>query len=85
MNLKTLNYIHELLIKNVNDTEKDWIEAKENKCAFMLNQGEDSLNVSIIAHIKDEEYCKLKDIETDKFKIFQDAKTMLQTFEKEEW
>lgn len=85
MNLKTLNYIHELLVKNVDAAKKDWEEAEENKHTFVLNKRENSLSDSIIAPTKDEEYCKLKDIVTYKFKIYQEAKTMLQTFEEEEW
>lgn len=81
MNLKTLNYIHELLIKNVNDTRKDWEEAIKNLDAFILDAGVDCLD-----DCKDnEEYRKLRDIKFDKLKILQEAETMLQTFEEQKW
>lgn len=81
MKLQTLNYIHELLIKNVNDARKDWEEAIKNLDAFILDAGVDCLD-----DCKDnEEYRKLRDIKFDKLKILQEAETMLQTFEEQKW
>lgn len=81
MNLKTLNYIHELLIKNVNDTRKYWEEARKNLDAFILDAG-----VNYLDDCKDnEKYRKLRDIKFDKLKNLQEAETMLQTFEEQKW
>lgn len=78
MNLKTLNYIHELLVKNVDVAKKDYEEARNNLRKFKLK---DDFNYDI----ENEEYIILRDINFSKSDVLDEAKKTLAAFEEQEW
>lgn len=77
MNLKTLNYIHELLVKNVDAAKKDLEEASDNEFKFKIN--EDDFNY------ENEEYRKLRDIRFSKLGALNEAEEVLKVFEEKDW
>lgn len=78
MKLQTLNYIHELLVKNIDDAKKDYEEARNNLRKFKLK---DDFNYDI----KNEEYIILRDINFSKSDVLEEAKKTLAAFEEQEW
>lgn len=70
MNFRTLNYIHELLIKNVSDAKKDLQEAYDKRNEFE----EDS-----------EDYQALSEIYFEKLRSLDGAESALGAFERNEW
>ena len=70
MNFRTLNYIHELLIKNVSDAKKDLQEAYDKRNEFE----EDS-----------EDYQALSGIYFEKLRSLDGAESALRAFERNEW
>lgn len=70
MNFKELNYIHELLVKNVDNIGKDWQQAHNKKKETEM----DDEHYQLLEEICFEKHCSLKG-----------AEEVLRAFEEHEW